>query len=112
MYISGPNSVAALDIRTDRPFWQWSRPIPPDYQSIGFGRTNRGVAVLNDMVYVATLDCWLVARDARSGIQRWAVKAVDYKLGYSFTVEPLAIKDKIIVGASGGEAGTRHWLDA
>ncbi len=61
MYVSGPNSVAALDTRTGRPFWRWSRPIPPDYQSIGFGRTNRGVAVLNDMVYVATLDCWLVA---------------------------------------------------
>ena len=112
MYVSGPNTVAALDTRTGRPFWRWSRPIPPDYQSIGFGRTNRGVAVLNDMVYVATLDCWLVALDARSGIQRWAVKAGDYKLGYSFTVAPLAIKGKIIVGTSGGEAGIRGWLDA
>jgi len=112
MYVSGPNKVTALDTRTGRPFWNWSRPIPGDYQSIGFGRTNRGVAILDDMVYVATLDCYLVALDAKSGIERWSVKAGDYKLGYSFTVAPLAIKDKIIVGTSGGEAGIRGWVDA
>jgi alcohol dehydrogenase (cytochrome c) len=112
MYVSGPNTVSALDTRTGRPFWTWSRTIPSDYQSIGFGRTNRGVAVLDDMVYVATLDCYLVAIDAKSGIERWATKAGDYKLGYSFTVAPLAIKGKIIVGTSGGEAGIRGWIDA
>ncbi len=112
MYISGPNQAAALDTRTGRPYWTWSRPIPPDYQSIGFGRTNRGVAVLDDMVYVATLDCYLVALDAKSGKERWSTKAGDYKLGYSFTVAPLAIKNKIIVGTSGGEAGIRGFIDA
>lgn len=112
MYISGPNSAVALDARTGRPFWNWSRPVPKDYQSIGFGRTNRGVAVLDDMVFVATLDCYLVALDARSGRERWSVKAGDYKLGYSFTVAPLAIRGKVIVGTSGGEAGIRGFIDA
>ena len=112
MYISGPNSATALDVRTGRPYWTWTRPVPRDYQSIGFGRTNRGVAVLDDLVYVATLDCYLVALDARSGKERWAVKAGDYKLGYSFTVAPLAIRGKIIVGTSGGEAGIRGFIDA
>jgi alcohol dehydrogenase (cytochrome c) len=112
MYVSGPNSAAALDARTGRPFWTWSRPVPRDYQSIGFGRTNRGVAVLDDMVYVATLDCQLVALDARSGRERWTVSAGDYKLGYSFTVAPLAIRGKVIVGTSGGEAGIRGFIDA
>lgn len=112
MYLSGPNQAAAIDTRTGKPFWTWSRPIPADYQSIGFGRTNRGVAVLGDMVYVATLDCYLVALDAKSGKERWSTKAGDYKLGYSFTVAPLAIRDKIIVGTSGGEAGIRGFIDA
>jgi len=112
MYISGPNNVAALDARTGRPYWTWKRPVPADYQSIGFGRTNRGVAVLGDMVYVATLDCYLVALDARSGQERWSTRAGDYKLGYSFTVAPLAIHGKIIVGTSGGEAGIRGFVDA
>ena len=91
MFVSGPNSAAALDLRTGRPLWNWSRPVPGDYQSIGFGRTNRGMAILGDMLYIATLDCYLVALDAQSGKQRWAVKAGDYKLGYSFTVAPLAL---------------------
>ena len=112
MYVSGPNRVAALDTRTGRPFWTWQRPVPADYQSIGFGRTNRGVAVLDDLVFVATLDCYLVALDAKSGKQRWATRAGDYKLGYSFTVAPLAIRGKIVVGTSGGEAGIRGFLDA
>ena len=42
MYITAPNSAAALDVRTGRELWKWSRPIPKDYQSIGFGRVNRG----------------------------------------------------------------------
>ncbi|MBI4910085.1 MAG: PQQ-dependent dehydrogenase, methanol/ethanol family [Acidobacteria bacterium] len=112
MYISGPNTAAALDARTGRELWNWKRTIPPDYQSIGFGRTNRGVAVLGDRVYVATLDCYLVALDMKSGIERWAVKVEDYKPGYSMTLAPLAIKDKVLVGVSGGEAGIRGFVDA
>ena len=36
----------------------------------------------------------------------------DYKLGYSSTVAPLAVKDKIILGAAGGEFGIRGFIDA
>ena len=112
MYVSGPNTAAALDVRTGRELWTWKRPIPSDYQSIGFGRVNRGVAVLDDRVFVATLDCYLVALDAKSGQERWSTKVDDYKLGYSMTLAPLAIRDKVIVGTSGGEAGVRGWIDA
>jgi glucose dehydrogenase len=47
MYVTGPNSAAALDIKTGRPLWNWKRPIPADYQSIGFGRVSRGPAILS-----------------------------------------------------------------
>jgi len=40
MYVTGPNTAAALDTRTGRPLWTWKRPIPSDYQSIGFGRVS------------------------------------------------------------------------
>jgi alcohol dehydrogenase (cytochrome c) len=112
MYISAPNRAAALDLRTGRPLWQWERPIPPDYQSIGFGRVNRGVAILDDKIFVATLDCHIVALDLKSGQERWSVRVEDYRPGYSMTLAPLAIKDKVIVGLSGGEAGIRGFLDA
>ena len=59
----------------------WERPIPKDYQNIGFGRVNRGPAILDDLLFVATLDCYLVALDAKSGIERWSSKVEDYKPG-------------------------------
>jgi alcohol dehydrogenase (cytochrome c) len=112
MYITGPNSATALDVHSGRPLWQWKRPIPSDFHNIGFGPVNRGPAVLDDALYVTTLDCYLVALDLKTGLERWATKVEDYKKGYSMTVAPLAIRGKIVLGVSGGEAGIRGFVDA
>jgi alcohol dehydrogenase (cytochrome c) len=112
MYVSGPNWAAALDVHTGRQLWHWNRVIPKDYHNIGFLQVSRGPAVLDDKLYVATLDCYLVALDLKSGAERWSAKVGDYKLGYSMTVAPLAIEGKIVVGVSGGEAGIRGFVDA
>ena len=112
MYVSWANAAGALDLKTGRPLWFWRRDIPADYHSIGFGRVNRGPAILDDTLYVTTLDGYLVALDAQSGGQRWIAQVADYHSGYSITVAPLAIEGKIIVGVSGGEAGIRGLLDA
>jgi alcohol dehydrogenase (cytochrome c) len=112
LYVTGPNSAAAIDGRSGRSLWQWSRPLPSDYVSIGFGHTNRGAAVLDDSLFVATLDGYLVALDLKSGAERWSARVLDYKLGYSMTMAPLAIDGKIVVGVSGGEAGIRGFVDA
>lgn len=112
MYVSGPSTAAALDLRTGRELWKWKRPIPKDYRNIGFGRVNRGLAILDGMLYVATLDCYLVALDLKSGVERWSAKVEDYKVGYSMTLAPLAIRGKVLVGVSGGEAGIRGFVDA
>ena len=65
MYITAPpTKVIALDVRTGRRLWNWERVMPKDLQTIGFGRVNRGVAVLGEMVYVGTLDAHLIALDA------------------------------------------------
>ena len=112
MYVTAPNFAAALDAATGREYWRWESAPPKDLQTIGFGRVNRGAAVLDGMVYVGTLDARLVALDARSGAVRWETKIADYKLGYCLTLAPLAVLDLIIVGTSGGEAGIRGFLDA
>ena len=113
MYVTGPNSAAALDTRTGRTLWTWKRPIPADYQSIGFGRVNRGPAILDDKLYVATLDCVSGGRStSRAAQERWSTKVTDYKPGYSMTMAPLAIRGKVVVGVSGGEAGVRGFVDA
>jgi alcohol dehydrogenase (cytochrome c) len=112
LYVTGANSAAAIDGRSGRPLWQWSRPLPQDFVSIGFSHTNRGAAVLDDRLFVATLDGYLVALDLKSGAERWSARVVDYKLGYSMTMAPLAIDGKVVVGISGGEAGIRGFVDA
>jgi alcohol dehydrogenase (cytochrome c) len=112
MYVTGPNKAAALDLKTGRRLWRWNRTVPADYQSIGFGRVNRGPAILDDKLFVATLDCQLVALDLKSGRERWSTTVADYKPGYSMTLAPLALRDKIVIGVSGGEAGVRGFIDA
>ncbi|HEX4946514.1 MAG TPA: PQQ-dependent dehydrogenase, methanol/ethanol family [Blastocatellia bacterium] len=113
MYVTEPPTrVAGLDVRTGRKLWSWERKAARDTKLIGFGATNRGIAILDNTVYVGTLDCYIVALDARTGTVRWETKVQENKLGYSITGAPLAIDGKIIVGIAGGEAGVRGFLDA
>lgn len=112
MYISEPPShVTALDTRTGRPLWRYRRIIPDDVR-VCCGQVNRGVAALGNLLYIGTVDAHLVALEASTGIVRWDVEVANYKAGYSITVAPLAIKDKIVVGMAGGEYGVRGFLDA
>jgi len=73
---------------------------------------NRGVAVLGNRVFVGTLDAAIVAIDARTGMPVWETQVADSMLGYSITSSPLVVKDKVIVGVSGGEFGASGFLDA
>ena len=61
---------------------------------------------------MATLDAHVIALDTKSGNVIWDVEAADYRQGYSFTVAPLAVKNLIVVGSSGGEYGARGFIDA
>jgi len=113
MYVtSGPTSVSALDLTSGKPIWEWNRPIAASVLNLGFPRVNRGVAIQDNTVYVGTLDGYLVALDARAGIERWAVHVGDNPTGHAITAAPLVVGDKVIVGISGGEAGIRGFLDA
>jgi alcohol dehydrogenase (cytochrome c) len=112
MFLSEPPSNAsALDLRTGRPLWIYRRPLPGDI-GVCCGQVNRGVAVLDERVFLGTLDAHLLALDAKSGHLLWDTQVADYKSGYTITVAPLALKDKVIVGISGGEYGIRGFIDA
>jgi alcohol dehydrogenase (cytochrome c) len=106
-----PNVITALDAKTGRAIWNYRRPLPNDVAGC-CGPVNRGLAILGDAIYVATYDCHVVCLDANSGKERWDTKVIDYHDGHSMTVAPLAVKDKIIVGISGGEFGIRGFIDA
>ncbi|MFN0120764.1 MAG: pyrroloquinoline quinone-dependent dehydrogenase [Blastocatellia bacterium] len=112
MYITDPPSdVTALDLRTGRPLWHYRRAIPAGVP-VCCGQVNRGVAALDDQIFVNTVDSHLVALDAKTGRVRWDIEVADWKLAYTMTAAPLAIKDKIIVGIAGAEYGVRGFLDA
>jgi alcohol dehydrogenase (cytochrome c) len=113
MYVTEPpTTVTALDVRTGRPIWRWTADLPKNLLTIGLFPTNRGVAVLGDTVYVATIDAHLVALDAKTGAMRWSVEIGDNKKAVAITQAPLAINGKIIVGMGGGEGGLRGYIDA
>ena len=113
MYITeSPSSVTALDTNTGRILWHFVPDISNDVLNIGFPRINRGVALLDDKVYVATLDARLFALDALTGAVRWETTVADNSAGFSLTLAPLALDGKIVVGVSGAEAGVRGYIDA
>jgi alcohol dehydrogenase (cytochrome c) len=112
MYVTGPlNNAAALDARTGRPLWRYTRRLP-QVASHCTVMTNRGFAILGDRLYMATLDMHLVALDARSGNVIFDIEVDDYKKGFSITHAPLAIDGKIIVGVTAGECALAGWVDA
>jgi alcohol dehydrogenase (cytochrome c) len=101
----------ALDARTGRPIWMYQHQLPGDIRPC-CGRVNRGLAILGDKVFLGTLDAHVIALDAKTGNVVWDVTAADYRTGYSFTVAPLAVKNLVVIGVSGGEYGIRGFLDA
>lgn len=107
-----PEGVLALDIRNGTVLWEFHRPVPVGDIPLCCGPQNRGVAILNDTVYVQTLDAHLVALDAASGKKRWDVLVADYHEGFSMTGAPLAIEDRIVTGIAGGDFGIRGFLAA
>jgi alcohol dehydrogenase (cytochrome c) len=112
MYISGWDGwVWALDAKTGQLLWQYKHAIPFD-TSLCCGNVNRGVAVANGKVFVCTLNAHVLALDATTGQCLWDVTSGDVRAGESLTVAPLAVKDRVVVGSSGGEFGVRGHLDA
>lgn len=112
MFVTGPlSNVTALDARTGQTIWKYTRRLPA-VASHCTVMTNRGLAVLGDRLFLATLDMHLIALDAKSGNVIWDVEQDDYRKGISNTHAPLAIDGKIIVGVTAGECALTGFVDA
>jgi alcohol dehydrogenase (cytochrome c) len=105
------NRAFALDARTGRAIWRYQRHLPEKIQAC-CGMVNRGFAILGSKLFMSTLDAHVVALDSKTGNVVWDVQAADYRQANVFTVAPLLVKDKIIVGVAGGEYGVRGFIDA
>ena len=111
MYIvRAPHDVVALDPVTGAVFWTCSQA-PPDRSRSGSGRVSRGVAVMGNTLYVGTADARLIAV-AKGGRPSWNTIVAKPEAGCAIPCAPLAIKDKVIVGVAGGEAGLRGFIVA
>jgi alcohol dehydrogenase (cytochrome c) len=112
MYLTQrPNDVVALDARTGRAFWTYHQTLDP-VQIVCCGANNRGLAIAGDTLFMGTLDAHVVAIDAKTGRALWNTKVADSKGGYSITLAPLVIKDKVLIGVGGGEYGVRGFIAA
>src|SRR5438445_1345724 len=103
--------VYALDAKSGRELWHYNHKMGP-ITTYCCGPNNRGVQVLNDTVYLATLDSKLVALNAKTGDVVWKTDIADPELGYSETMAPTVVKDKVLIGTNGGEYGIRGFVKA
>ena len=112
MYVTAVNAVWALDARTGRQVWHYSRPRTPGLVGDSASGINRGVAVLGDRVFLQTDHAHVIALHRIGGQLLWDVEMADYRRHYGSTSAPLAVNDLVIAGVSGGDEGIRGFLDA
>jgi alcohol dehydrogenase (cytochrome c) len=112
MFVTAANDAYALDARTGRVVWHHSYPISQGLIDDASGHLNRGVAVWRDRVYMETDNAHLLCLDARSGNEIWQVAYADWNKNYGGTSAPLIVKNKVIVGTSGGDDGVRGFVAA
>ncbi|HKG20839.1 MAG TPA: PQQ-binding-like beta-propeller repeat protein, partial [Blastocatellia bacterium] len=119
MYVTSPkDDVFALKADTGEVIWQYDPKVELQSVKLCCGIINRGVAVSEGRVYVATLDARLIALDARTGKpvesfgQGGEVRIADHAKGYSETAAPVIHGNKVLLGVAGGEFETRGFFSA
>jgi alcohol dehydrogenase (cytochrome c) len=109
-------NVFALDAASGRVIWRYRYPNPaPTLANTHADRFifNRGVAVGDGKVFFGTRDNFMVALDQKTGRELWKTAADDPKqCGCNITAAPLVVKDKVIVGGTGGDQAHRGYLTA
>jgi lanthanide-dependent methanol dehydrogenase len=116
MYVHAPfpNTVFALDLNDNgKVIWKYEPKQDPNVIGVMCCDTvNRGVAYGDGKIILNQADTTVVALDAKTGKEIWKVKNGDPAKGETMTAAPLIVKDKVLVGISGGEFGVRGRLTA
>jgi alcohol dehydrogenase (cytochrome c) len=112
MFVTASNDAFALDARTGRVVWHHSYPISEGLIDDASRHINRGVGVWHNRVYMETDNAHLLCLDARSGNLIWDVSYAGWNKNYGATSVPLVVKDKVLVGTSGGDDGVRGFVAA
>jgi lanthanide-dependent methanol dehydrogenase len=110
-----PNILYALDLTKPGAPLKWQYNPKPDASAQGVACcdvVNRGPTFANGRIFFTTLDTHVVAVDADTGEELWKVKLGEINRGETMTMAPFVVKEKVIVGISGGEYGVRGWIQA
>ena len=109
-----PNNVFALDLNNDGVIkWSYEPKQDPDTIPVMCCDTvNRGLAYADGKIFLHQADTTVVALDANTGKVVWSVKNGDPAKGETNTATVMPVKDKLIVGISGGEFGVRGHVTA
>jgi lanthanide-dependent methanol dehydrogenase len=116
MYLHGPfpNPVFALNLKDENKIvWKYEQTQDPTVIPVMCCDTvNRGLSYGDGKIFLSQADTTLVALDAKTGKVVWSVKNGDPGKGETSTGAPHVIKDKVLVGISGGEFGVRGSVTA
>lgn len=109
-----PNILFALDLKNNGALkWRYDpKPSPAAQGEACCDVVNRGAVFTDGKIIYNTLDDYTVAVDASTGKEVWRTKMGEINKGETMTMAPLLIKDKVLVGDSGGEMGVRGWAAA
>src|SRR5258708_21370202 len=100
MFVTAANDAYALDARTGRTIWRYSRPVTEGLIDDASQHHNRGAAVCHFRVFLETDNAHLLCLDGRSGHLLWDVAYAEGNKNYGATSAPLVVKDKVIVRTS------------
>jgi PQQ-dependent dehydrogenase (methanol/ethanol family) len=110
-----PNVLYAFDLsKEDYPLkWKYRPDVNPS--AIGTACCdviNRGATYADGKIVYNLLDGHTVAVDAATGKELWNVPVADLAHGETTPMAPLVVKNRVLVGPSGGEFGINGWVKA
>ncbi|MFT6367122.1 MAG: PQQ-dependent dehydrogenase (methanol/ethanol family) [Bacteroidia bacterium] len=112
MYVTGNWSVVhALNAVSGEQLWTYDPGVNRQRaNAFCCGVVNRGVALWEDQVLVATLDGYLISLDSSSGKEIWRTLTIDHSQNYSISGAPRVANGVVIIGNAGSEYGVRGYV--
>jgi PQQ-dependent dehydrogenase (methanol/ethanol family) len=110
-----PNNLIAVDLSKPGGAVKFIYEPHPNPQSMGIACcdvVNRGASYADGKIIYSLLDAHVVAVDAETGKEVWRTKVGNIDIGETTTGPATVVKDKVLIGNSGGELGVRGWVVA
>jgi len=111
-----PHELIAIDLANGaKPSVKWR--IRPEAKAWAAslaccGKIDNGPTQAGSELYLTTLDGQVSGVDATSGEIRWTQSIADPARGETITSPPTVVKNRVLVGGSGGDYGARGWIAA